>query len=139
MKFWVNGEIGTEEAAYRGYTAIRDNMGDDGSFLTLTDVLVRLEYLSPYPLPTPPAANGGDNSGTTATPPSSVASRGSGGDNNVSPWTIGACVATIMGGLISMVVWSRNRGNRRQHVQLFEDDEQEDPIFRGASWNAVSI
>jgi hypothetical protein len=138
LLFSVNDEIDTDEAAYAGYLAIRESLEDDSSFLTNLPTIVRLEYLSPRPLNAPPAANGGGNSGTS-TPPILVTSRGSAGSNNVSPWTVGACVATIMGGLISMVVWSRNRRKRRQHVQLLEEDEQEDPIYPGASRNAVAI
>jgi hypothetical protein len=134
-----HGEMTTDtadKAAYAGYMAIRENM-ENGSFLVIVPTIVRLEYLSPLPLFVPPAANGGDQNGTT--PPFLVASRDS-GSSNVSPWTIGACVATIMGGLISMVVWSRNRQNRRQHVHLLEEEDQEDPIYlRGASRNAVTI
>lgn len=138
LVFWVNGDdmFDTDNAAYAGYVAIQENM-ENGSFLAILPIIVRLEYLSPFPLFVPPAANGGDNNKGT-TPPFLVASRGS-GSGNVSPWTIGACVATIMGGLVSMVVWSRNRRNRRDHVQLLEEVEQEDPIYRGASRNAVTI
>jgi hypothetical protein len=144
LVFWVNNNddemiIDTDKAAYAGYMAIQENM-ENGSFLVLLPTIVRLEYLSPLPLFVPPAANGdGDSNNSGTTPPFLVSSRDS-GSNNVSPWTIGACVATITGGLVSMVVWSRNRQHRRQHVQLLEEVEQEDSIYhRGVSRNAVVI
>ena len=116
LLFYLNGTYDLTLVSYKGYAAIKKNMEND-FYVKLIPPILRLVYLSPLPLPVPPAQN---SSGTvSAQPPSVVASQNS---RNVSPWTIGACVATIMGGLISIVIWSKNRRSRhRRHVQLLEE------------------
>jgi hypothetical protein len=115
LLFFLNGDVNPDQAAYAGYRAIEDVMTND-EYVGVVPTLVRLEYLSPLPLPIPPQLTGARLS--------------------VSPWTIGACAATIMGGIISIVVWARNRRSRhRRHIQLMDDVSWMD----GASRNPVSI
>lgn len=131
LLFFLNGDVNPDQAAYAGYRAIEDSMTND-EYIGVVPTLVRLEYLSPLPLPIPPQLTG---DGSTTYPPILVTSTGD-ARLSVSPWTIGACVATITGGIISLVVWARNRRSRhRRHIQLMEDVSWMD----GASRNPVSI
>jgi hypothetical protein len=96
VSFLVNGDIDPDEAAYAGYSNIEHNM-EDGTFLELVDEVVRIVYLSPLPLPSPPQESNAD--GETMDPSTKSSKAVSSSDNSgVSPYTIGACVATVMGG-----------------------------------------
>lgn len=118
------GVIDPDVAAYRAYTSIEDHMIYD-RYIGIVPTVLLLEYLSPLPLPPPPStsspgdgsgAGGGANDLGTGVLTSSAAAA----DRlEVSAWTIGACVATIMGGVISLLVYSRNRqDHQRRHLQL---------------------
>lgn len=122
ISFFVNGDIDPDEAAYAGYIAIEQNM-EDGTYVTLVDQILRIVYLSPLPLPSPPQLNADGETLDPSTKSSSKVS--STGDSEVSPWTIGACVATIMGGVISLAVWNRNR-RARQLGDMVDDEESMD-------------
>jgi hypothetical protein len=130
LVFFLKGDVDTDRAAYSGYSAIESKMTNDGLIGVVPSVR-RLVYLSPLPLPAPPQLTediGTSNTTTVIT---------SGGNNlPVSPWTIGACVASIFGGVVSMLVWSRNRRNRhRRHMQLVEDSS----LVQSYTRNPVSV
>lgn len=89
--------------------------------------VLKVVYKSPLPLPAPPqviedeGSNNGGNNHITARDT----------QLRVSPWTIGACVASVLGGVVSLLVWSRNRRSRhRRHIQLVEDCSVMDPAAR---------
>jgi hypothetical protein len=116
LVFFLNGNVDAEEAAYAGYKAIEDMMETDAYIDPVVATVIRLEYLSPLPLSPPPQLN---EDPSTNAPQIILASSQT---RDVSPWTIGATVATIMGGLVSIVVWSRNRRARnRGHIHMMDD------------------
>jgi hypothetical protein len=86
----------------------------DGEFSTIVSVhslnhqgvVMRLEYLSPLPLPPPPQLNGSGS--TTDLPPMTVMTSSHNSELSLSPWTIGACVGTIFGAISSASAWARN-------------------------------
>jgi hypothetical protein len=131
LLFFLNGAVDPDEAAYAGYMAIGESMTND-SYIGVVPTVVRLEYLSPLPLPVPPQLTG---DGMKTNSPI-VLSSGRDERLSVSPWTIGASVATIMGGLISITVWARNRRSRqRRHIQLMEETS----MMEASARNPVSI
>lgn len=131
--FFLNGVVDQDEAAYAGYIAIEDSMSTD-KYIGVVPTVVKLEYLSPLPLPTPPQLNGSGL--TTDPPPTTVMTSDRGAKLSLSPWTIGACVATIFGAIISVSAWARNRRSRqRRHVQMMEDAS----LMESTSRNLVSI
>lgn len=125
LLFFLKGQVDPDKSAYSGYRAIEDKM-DNGEYLGIIPTVVGLKYLSPLPLPVPPQLQGGI---TSTNPPGALTT-----DDvrpSVSPWTIGASVATIVGGFLSVVIWTRNRRSRnRRHIQLMEDTSWMDTSSR---------
>lgn len=110
---FMDGPVSEDVAAYEAYSAIENSMAN-GSYIGSIPTVVKLEFLSPLPLPAaPPGADGGN--GTVA--PIVVETSTSSG-TSVNPWTIGASVATMMGGVVSVLLWARSRRVRqsRQHT-----------------------
>lgn len=100
-------------AAFLGYVRLQEEM-DGGSFLPPIQGLRRVKYLSPLPL-LPPIVDD-----TTASPTLSPSAAQS--NLSISPWTLGAVIATCIGGLVALSVWVRNRRTRNErHMQLLED------------------
>jgi hypothetical protein len=133
LLFFLSGVVDQDEAAYAGYIAIEDSMSTD-KYIGVVPTVVKLEYLSPLPLPTPPQLNGSGL--TTDPPPTTVMTSDRGAKLSLSPWTIGACVAAIFGAIISVSAWARNRRSRqRRHVQMMEDAS----LMESTSRNPVSI
>eukprot|EP00980_Cylindrotheca_fusiformis_P028487 scaffold22604_cov130-Cylindrotheca_fusiformis.AAC.9 len=129
LVFFLKGDFDPDRAAYAGYAAIKDKMTNDG-YIGAIETVLKLVYLSPLPIPAPPQATDGDTGN-----PNTVITAG-GKNLSVSPWTIGACVASIFGGVLSMFIWSRNRRNRhRRHMQLVEDGS----LIEHSSRNPVSV
>ena len=115
LVFFLKGDVDPDEAAYDGYKSIERKM-DNGSYVGVVPTVVKVEYLSPLPLPVPPSLSGVDPSS-----PQESTSRRSGG-LSLSPVTIGACIAVIVGGLVSIMVVSHSRRVRqRRHNQLAEE------------------
>jgi hypothetical protein len=126
LVFFLKGDVDPDEAAYDGYKSIERKMDND-SYVGVVPTVVKVEYLSPLPLPAPPGLSGVDPSA-----PQALTSRRSGGGGlSLSPVTIGACVAVIVVGLVSIAVVSRSRRVRqRLHNQLAEEglqSESRDP------------
>jgi hypothetical protein len=113
-KFFT-GPVDEDVAVFEAYKAIRDNMIND-KYIGFIPTIVRLEYLSPLPLPVPPGAGDDDSDGQ----PIPVSSNRDGA-SNLSPWTIGASVASIMGGFVSILVWARARRFRQRRQQLMDE------------------
>jgi hypothetical protein len=133
LLFFLYGAVDQDEAAYAGYIAIEDSMSTD-KYIGVVPTVVKLEYLSPLPLPIPPQLNGSGL--TTDPPPTAVMISDRGAKLSLSPWTIGACVVTIFGAIISVSAWARNRRSRqRRHVQMMEDMS----LMESTSRNPVSI
>lgn len=131
LLFFLNGDVDPDEASYAGYRSIEFSMANN-DYVGTVPTIVKMEYLSPLPLPVPPHLTGG---GATTKPPI-VLSSTEDSTISVSPWTIGACVATMVGGIISIVVWARSRQTRhRRHVQLLDDNSWVDVATR----NPVSV
>ena len=130
LVFFLKGEVDPDTAAFSGYSAIRDKMTNDEYIGTIPTVL-KLIYKSPLPLPAPPQVNEdpGSNGGNGALNARDVKLQ-------VSPWTIGACVASVFGGAVSLLVWTRNRRSRHnRHIQLVEDCS----MMETSSRNPVSV
>ena len=121
--FYLNGTVDPDLAAYASYSVIENDMVYD-KYIGLVPTVLLLEYLSPLPLAPPPSisapVNGSGTGNDVGTPV--LQSTGTGaGRVQVSPWTIGACVATMMGGVISLLVYSRNRqALQRRQLQVLE-------------------
>ncbi|CAJ1961887.1 unnamed protein product [Cylindrotheca closterium] len=131
LVFFLKGEVDPDTAEFSGYSAIRDKMTDD-EYIGKIPTVLKLIYKSPLPLPAPPQVNedpnnnNGDNEGLNAR---NVKLQ-------VSPWTIGACVASVFGGAVSFLVWSRNRRSRHhRHIQLVDDCS----MMETSSRNPVSV
>ncbi len=112
------GPVDEDEAVYKAYGAIENSM-TNRVYVGSVSTIARLEFLSPSPLPIPPGSEEGGN--VTAVPISSVESNASSSTSPVNPWTIGASVATIMGGLVSILVYARSR--RLRSHQLTEETD----------------
>lgn len=110
---FLNGPVNEDEAAFEAYRTIQENMSG-GLYIERVPTILNLQFLSPVPLPLPPGNGGG------ASEPIPVSTQ-SEGSVNVSPWTIGSSVAVVMGGFVSLLVWTRAKrfGQRRQ--QLMEE------------------
>ena len=109
-------------------------MGGDYYVDAIPTVLL-VEYLSPLPLVPPPTLVVGD-AVATPSPVEVISSTAAADKVTVSPWTIGACVATVMGGMISLLVWGRNRRARhRRHLYVFQDQA----VVQRASRNPLEI
>lgn len=129
LVFFLKGDVDPDRAAFSGYSAIRDKMDND-EYIGKIPTVLNIIYKSPLPLPAPPQV---------------IVDQGSNNDGNlnardvklqVSPWTIGACVASVLGGAVSLLVWTRNRQSRHhRHIQLVEDCS----MVETSSRNPVSV
>ena len=105
----VEGQVDTDVAAYEVYKAIQQNM-EDGIYSEAVPDVVFLEFLSPQPLIPPPGRKSVDNT------PDAIDGPPPQGDVDVSPWTIGFSVASVMGGFVSLLVWARSRRSRQNNL-----------------------
>jgi hypothetical protein len=112
---FFTGPVDEDVAVFEAYKAIQGNM-INGRYIGIIPTIVRLEYLSPLPLPVPPGV--GDDDADGGSIPVSTNRTGS---SNLSPWTIGASVASIMGGFVSILVWARARRFRQRRQQLMDE------------------
>ncbi len=99
----VKGPVNDDVAAIEAYQALQNRMRND-HYIGLVPTILRLKYLSPLPLPVPPGTDGDTDSESIPV----TAERAS-----VSPWTIGASIACIMGGFVSILLWARRYRQRR--------------------------
>lgn len=109
----VEGPVNTDVAAYEVYKAIQEGMSN-GNFTKAVEEVVFLEFLSPQPLIRPPESG-------NASPPNGVDDGEFQRDVDVSPWTIGFSVASVMGGFVSLLVWARSRRSRQNSLDRMED------------------
>jgi hypothetical protein len=109
---FVKGPVNEDVAVFEAYSTIRDNMSND-RYIGIIPTIVRLEFLSPLPLPVPPG-EGDDGNGE----PIAVNSTRT---NGASAWAIGASVASVMGGFVSILVWARARRFRQRRQQLMAE------------------
>ena len=129
LVFFLKGEFDPDRVSYQAYTTISRRM-TDGDYFGVGGTILKVEYLSPLPLPVPPQLRGEEGTNDTIF----ISSKGN--RLGVSPWTIGACVASVFGGVVSLFVWTRNRRSRHQrHVELIEDTSFMDMTSR----NPMSI
>ena len=133
--FLLNGQHHDQDSAqYRAYASIEERMENDYFVDSIPTVLL-VEYLSPLPLAPPPPLVVGSEA-VTPSPVEVISSTTAADRLTLSPWTIGACVATVMGGVVSLLVWGRNRRARhRRHMYVF----QEQTVVQSASRNPVEI
>ena len=137
--FYLKGSVDPDRAAYVSYVAIENHMTED-KYIGIVPTILLLTYLSPLPLVPPPLnlENGTDVDGMEGSQPT-IRTNTEVGRLSVSPWTIGACVATIMGGIISLLVYSRNRQARRRRRGLYDHDHAAMPAREGTSRSGVAI
>ena len=110
----VEGPVNTDVAAYEVYLAIQESMAN-GTYTEAIPDIVFLEFLSPLPLIAPPSGGGENNS------PDSVDNSDLKRDVDVSPWTIGFAVGSVMGGFVSVLVWARSRRSRQNRMASLEE------------------
>jgi hypothetical protein len=113
---WVEGPVDSEIATFKAYTAILAAMLDDEYVETVPDLLVNVEYLSPFPIIVPPSLTDDENTSPNNVEPSKVTR-----DASARPWTIGASVASLMGGFVSIMVYVRSRRSRQRRHLLAEE------------------
>ena len=111
----VEGPVDTDVAAYEAYKAIQERM-DDGTYTEAVPDVVFLEFLSPLPLLEPPSGGGGGSNS-----PDRVENPDVQPNVNVSPWTIGFSVASVMGGFVSLLVFARSRRSRQNRRELLDE------------------
>ena len=111
----VEGPVDTDVAAYNVYKTIKEGM-ENGTYTEAVPEVVFLEFLSPDPLIEPPGNDGGSNSPDAVDDPD-LQQRGV----DVSPWTIGFSVASVMGGFVSLLVWARSRRTRQNRRAVLEE------------------
>lgn len=132
LVFFLKGEVDPDRAAFSGYSAIRDKMTND-EYIGKIPAVLKLIYKSPLPLPAPPQVIE-DKGKTNNENFSNLNARDA--KLRVSSWTIGACVASVFGGTVSLLVWSRNRRSRHlRHVQLVDDCS----MVETSSRNPISV
>lgn len=110
----VEGPVNADVATYDVYKAIQENM-ENGNYTEAVPEVVFLEFLSPQPLIPPPDRGGGGNS------PDAIDDNDLQRDVDVSPWTIGFSVASVMGGFVSLLVWVRSRRSRQSSLERMEE------------------
>jgi hypothetical protein len=113
---WVKGPVQSDVATFRAYTAILVAMNDDEYVKTIPD-LVNVKYLSPSPILVPSSLADDVNTSPNNTDESNVIQN----TVRVSKWTIGASVASIMGGFVSIMVYVRSRRSRQRRHLLAEE------------------
>lgn len=116
---FVEGPVNEDEAMFEAYKGIQNSMVND-LYIGLVPTILGLEFLSPLPLPVPPGSGG-----ETPAPIPVSANRQSA---SVSPWMIGASVASIMGAFASILLWARARRYRQRRQQLMDDTYNGSPI-----------
>lgn len=117
LLFYLKGNFDEDVVAYTSTKAIQNHMLED-KYVRVVPTVLLVEYLSPLPLirpPTDPAISITDNAGIGS---STLRSTESTEGLQVSPWAIGASVATVMGGVISLMVFHRNRNVHRQRQSM---------------------
>ena len=113
----VEGPVDTDVAEYNVYKAIQEGM-ENGTYTDEVPEVAFLEFLSPQPLIQPPGSGGGaspdgvDDSDLQQQQPRDV---------DVSPWTIGFSVASVMGGFVSLLVYARSRRSHQDRPTVLED------------------
>lgn len=115
LLYHLNGGANATEAAEVGYSAIERDMSND-VYVGVVPTVVRLEYMRPLQSPVPPQLT---IDGRATNPPLNISGQTT--DFGLSAWTIGACVATIVGVLVSVLIWSKNRQFRSHHIHLVDD------------------
>ena len=99
----MEGPVDPDIAVFKAYSAILANMNDD-------EYVVPVKFVSPLPLLVPPGAT-----------PQNAAEKNVSQSPSVNPWTIGASVASIMGGFVSLMVYAKSRQSRKRRQQLVEE------------------
>jgi hypothetical protein len=108
---FVKGPVNEDVAVFEAYQAIQNGM-TNGLYIGRVPTILRLQFLSPLPLPIPL----GQGEGTSEPFPVSSNRDGS----SVNPWSIGASVASIVGGFVSILVWKQARKYHRRREQLLD-------------------
>jgi hypothetical protein len=112
---WVEGPVESEIATFKAYTAILAAMVENEYVETLPD-LVNVKYLSPSPIIVPSGLKDDENKSPDNAEPSKLTRNAS-----ASRWTIGASVASLMGGFVSIMVYIRSRRSRQRRHLLAEE------------------
>eukprot|EP00535_Pseudo-nitzschia_heimii_P003256 CAMPEP_0197178832 /NCGR_PEP_ID=MMETSP1423-20130617/3985_1 /TAXON_ID=476441 /ORGANISM="Pseudo-nitzschia heimii, Strain UNC1101" /LENGTH=534 /DNA_ID=CAMNT_0042628645 /DNA_START=270 /DNA_END=1874 /DNA_ORIENTATION=+ len=112
----VEGPVDTDVAAYEAYKAIEERMAD-GTYAKAVPDVVFLEFLSPLPLLQPPGGGGGGGANAVDGVEDPDFQR----DVDVSPWTIGFSVASVMGGFVSLLVYARAKRSRQNRLGRLDE------------------
>ena len=95
--FSLAGDVNADAATYAAYKAIETHMRED-KYVGFVPSILLLEYLGPFPLVAPSI---GGTSGDFDFEPAALRSSYADRSLQTSLWTIGVCVATLMGSVIS--------------------------------------
>ena len=98
--FSLAGDVNADAATYAAYKAIETHMRED-KYVGFVPSILLLEYLGPFPLVAPSIGGTSDVGGDFDFEPAALRSSYADRSLQISSWTIAACVATLMGSVIS--------------------------------------
>ena len=101
--FSLAGAVNADTATFAAYKAIETHMREDKYIGFIPSVLL-LEYLSPLPLVAPSTDRASDFKGIDDFEPGALRSSYAVQGLQIASCIMGACVATLMGGVISLTI-----------------------------------
>ena len=101
--FSLAGAVNADTATFAAYKAIETHMREDKYIGVIPSVLL-LEYLSTLPLVAPSIDRSSDFKGMDDLEPGALRSSYAIQGLQIASWIINACVATLMGGIISLMM-----------------------------------
>jgi len=103
VHFSLAGAVNADAATFAAYKAIETHMRED-KYIGFVPSVLLLEYLSPLPLVAPSIDRTSDFKGIDDFEPGALRSSYAVQGLQIASWTMGACVAPMMAGVISLMI-----------------------------------